>query len=72
MSDAPKKSPITDTAGAAEYTALSASTLNKLRCSGGGPKYLKLGKIIRYRFADLDAWLESRTVNSTADAIRLI
>ena len=45
---------------AAEYTGLSKSTLDKLRCFGGGPTYLKLGRVVVYPKADLDAWLEER------------
>lgn len=50
---------------AAEYTGLSKSTLDKLRCFGGGPTYLKLGRVVVYRQADLDAWLDERRRTST-------
>ncbi len=44
---------------AAEYTSLSASTLEKLRLSGGGPKFIKLGsRAVGYEIAELDRWLE--------------
>ena len=45
------------TGGAAHYTGLSASTLTKLRLTGGGPRYIKLGKAVVYDPVDLDAWL---------------
>jgi predicted DNA-binding transcriptional regulator AlpA len=44
-------------AEAAEYLKLSESTLAKLRCRGGGPEYLKLGKRVVYAKCDLDKWL---------------
>lgn len=55
-----------DTAGASAYTGLSRSTLEKLRVFGGGPPYLKLGRTVRYRPADLDHWLVERLVESTS------
>src|SRR5262249_55211344 len=33
-----------DTAAAANFTGLAVSTLAKLRCKGGSPAYLKLGR----------------------------
>ncbi|MFA7413659.1 MAG: helix-turn-helix domain-containing protein [Rhizobium sp.] len=56
------------TQGAAEYLSLSASTLNKLRLTGGGPEYIKLGKAVVYDLADLDVWLSSKRRRSTSVA----
>lgn len=56
-----------DTHQAAARTGLASSTLRKLRLTGQGPKFLKLGRAVRYRDSDLDAWLEGRTVLSTSD-----
>lgn len=56
---------------AARYTRVAKSTLAKLRCWGGGPPYLKLGRKIGYHRADLDNWLASRRARSTSDADRL-
>lgn len=55
------------TPGAASYLSLSAVTLERLRVTGGGPRFCKLGKAVRYRKVDLDAWLESRVVRSTSE-----
>ncbi|MBU6406603.1 MAG: hypothetical protein KGS44_05620 [Alphaproteobacteria bacterium] len=47
---------------------MSASTLNKLRCRGAGPKFLKLrGTAVRYEPKDLDSWIESRRRRSTSE-----
>lgn len=54
-------------AGAADYTGLSTSTLNKLRVFGGGPPFLKLGRRVVYDPADLDAWMAERRRRSTSD-----
>jgi len=53
---------------AAEVLGLAASTLAKLRLSGNGPVYCKLGRRVVYRREDLEAWLESRVARDTSDA----
>ena len=50
---------------AARYLGLSISTLNKWRCYGFGPKYLKLGRAVRYRQEELDRYLEDQLYQST-------
>lgn len=54
---------------AADYLAVSKSHLNKLRCHGGGPKFLKLGAAVRYAKADLDAWLATKVRANTSQQI---
>ncbi len=51
---------------AAVRTGLSAHTLNNMRCSGTGPRYLKLGRAVRYSENELEAWLSARAVTSTS------
>jgi len=53
---------------AARFVGLSESTLAKLRLNGNGPVYCKLGRRVVYRPADLEQWLQSRTVRDTSDA----
>ena len=55
------------TAAAADWLGLSKSTLDKMRCEGRGPRYLRVGKRCFYRPADLDAYLEAAVVE-TADS----
>jgi predicted DNA-binding transcriptional regulator AlpA len=44
---------------AAEYVGLAASTLEKLRLTGGGPRFLRLGnRAVGYEIDDLDRWLQ--------------
>jgi predicted DNA-binding transcriptional regulator AlpA len=40
---------------------------NNLRSIGGGPRFLKLGRAVRYSESDLDAWLSARVVGSTSE-----
>lgn len=58
---------IFNTSEAARYVGLGKPTLERFRVSGGGPVYIKLGGAVRYRQADLDAWLESRVTRSTSE-----
>jgi len=51
---------------AADYLGLAVSTLNKWRVYGGGPRFLKLGRSIRYRLSDLETFLDDQLVASTA------
>lgn len=53
---------------AASYAKLSVPTMDRLRVTGGGPAYVKIGSAVRYRKTDLDAWLASRVVRSTSEA----
>lgn len=47
-------------ADAAKYIGMSLSWLAQARMRGEGPPYLKIGRSVRYRLADLDSWLVDR------------
>jgi Helix-turn-helix domain len=51
---------------AARALNLSQSTLAKLRLTGKGPAYCKLGRRVVYRQEDLAAWLEKNRRLSTS------
>ena len=44
----------------AQIYNLSVTTLRKWRLLGRGPRFVKLGRSVRYSAADLAGWLESR------------
>jgi excisionase family DNA binding protein len=52
---------------AAIYTGLATSTLEKLRVYGGGCRYIRIGRVVLYDRADLDAWLASHRRRSTSE-----
>jgi excisionase family DNA binding protein len=52
---------------AAEELRLSERTLERLRVTGEGPKFIRMGRSIRYRFADIEAWIVSQMVSSTSE-----
>jgi predicted DNA-binding transcriptional regulator AlpA len=45
----------------------TVSTLEKDRWEGGGPPYVKMGRLVRYRPADVRAWIAERVRSSTSD-----
>jgi predicted DNA-binding transcriptional regulator AlpA len=55
------------TPDAALYLSLSASTLERHRCYGTGPRFHRIGRRIVYTFADLDAWAAVGRKCSTKD-----
>ena len=56
-----------DTAGMERRYRKKQGYWNKLRCSGGGPAYYKLGKSVLYDPHVVDAWLASKRRTSTSD-----
>ena len=58
---------VLDARRAAQQLGLSTSTLAKLRLSGDGPAYCKLGRRVVYRPEDLTEWLSTRRRRSTSD-----
>lgn len=51
---------------AAEALAVAVRTLQWWRIRGGGPKFVKLGRAVRYRRADLMDWIDENTRRSTS------
>jgi predicted DNA-binding transcriptional regulator AlpA len=67
MTTSPAKSRLLIVKEAADYCRLSASTLNRLRVSGDGPRYTKLAGKVLYDVRDLDQWIEDSKRSSTSD-----
>ena len=51
---------------AAERLGLSVKTLRNWRVSGAGPCFVKLGRCVRYRDADITAFIQGRLQISTS------
>jgi predicted DNA-binding transcriptional regulator AlpA len=51
---------------AAEVLLLSPRTLERMRVSGTGPSYVKLGRRVAYREVDLEAWIALRIRTNTS------
>lgn len=61
-----------NTAEAAHRLGVSASYLNKLRLTGGGPVFVKLGAKVVYDLADLTAWVSARRRTSTSQSLQAV
>lgn len=54
------------TADAARRLGISVSFLEKQRCLGQGPAYLKIGRSVAYRESDIDAWVAAQVRQNTS------
>ncbi len=59
------------TAEAAQRLGVSTSYLNKLRLTGGGPVFMKMGTKVVYSPSDLSAWAASRRRTSTSQTSQM-
>ena len=57
-----------DVKDAAKHCRRSVSSFDKMRMTGDGPRYSKQGRAVRYHVDDLDCWMRSAMVRSTAEA----
>lgn len=55
-----------NTQQAADKLGMKPCTLEAWRVRGGGPRFRKFGKAVRYHRADLDRFAEERTYTSTS------
>ena len=55
---------------AARALRLSERTLERLRVTGCGPRFIRAGRAVRYREGDLEAWVASRLVTSTSAILK--
>jgi hypothetical protein len=55
-----------DTPGAAQRLGVSARTLVDYRSRGGGPKWVRIARAVRYRIDWLDEWADAKAVSSTS------
>lgn len=49
----------------ADEVGLQPQTLSKWRCEGRGPAFVKLGRAIRYRRADVERYIDSQLRNTS-------
>jgi predicted DNA-binding transcriptional regulator AlpA len=56
-----------DQRAAAEILGISVRTLERHRISGTGPRFCRLGRLVRYRECDLDDWVSRSLRTSTSE-----
>jgi DNA-binding transcriptional regulator YhcF (GntR family) len=59
--------PVFDTRAAAPLLGVRPSTLEKWRCQGKGPRFIKSGFLVIYRLRDINDYLNTQSRKSTAD-----
>ena len=57
-----------NTRQAAAWLGIGPGTLNRMRVSGDGPRYIKIGRRVIYDRADLGEWVEERKRRFTGEA----
>lgn len=62
-----------DTENAAKYLGdLRTNTLEGWRVKGIGPRWIKIGRLVRYDVSDLDAYLTAQTRQSTSQSANIV
>ena len=62
--------PLQDESAVAKQLNCEVKTLQAWRCRGGGPPFVRVGRLVRYRPETVREWIESRTVVSTSEAVK--
>lgn len=59
-----EREPLVKTAQVAEFLGTTSNQLIRLRFEGKGPKFVRLGRSVRYRWSDVDAWVAAQEVSA--------
>jgi excisionase family DNA binding protein len=51
----------------ADYLQVAVGTLRRWRAEGTGPPALRVGRTVRYRRSDVDAWVERQSKQPEQD-----
>ena len=54
----PSRKPLAKPEEVADYIGKPKRTLEQWRYLGVGPKFVKVGRDVRYRWSDVEAWLD--------------
>ncbi len=58
---------LVDTRVLEKRTGVAAATWNNRRVTGDTPPFLKIGARVLYRWADVEAWLDTKVRHSTSE-----
>jgi|GEM_PF-1615188 len=58
-----------DNTQAADIIGVHPLTLQNWRSTGKSPRYVKVGRNVRYRLSELKAWIEAQTRNHTGEVV---
>lgn len=51
----------------AEYVRVSVNTVDYWRFMGTGPRFVRVGRHVRYQQSDIDRWLTSNAADCTGE-----
>lgn len=69
VTESPALPPVLTEAMAAEFLGLSVRTMQKRRFERKDPPYLKIGRSIRYRLLDLNAFIAAHRIDPAQAAL---
>ncbi len=55
--------------GLAEYLQVPEQTVYRWNSQGTGPRFIKVGKHVRYRLDDITRWLDTRASHDTGSIV---
>lgn len=58
----PSRRPLATAQDVAEYCGVPLATVYQWSSRGSGPKFIKVGRHLRARWADVEAWLDTQTI----------
>ena len=50
-----------------QFYGINRSSLQKWRCLGGGPRFIKIGRRVRYRASDIEECIDAHVKLSTSN-----
>jgi predicted DNA-binding transcriptional regulator AlpA len=59
-------SELLDTSQVAALFGSTPQFVEKLRSTGRGPEFLRIGRLVRYKRTAIEAWLEKQTASRTS------
>jgi predicted DNA-binding transcriptional regulator AlpA len=62
--------PLLDEIQVSKLTRRGVPTLQKDRLRGTGPRFIKMGRSVRYRPSDVEAWIAERVRQSTSESAK--
>jgi excisionase family DNA binding protein len=65
--DTTDRKPLATAEQVSEYLGVPPGTVDAWRTRGGGPRFSRVGRHVRYRWADVDRWLDQQA-NEPGDA----
>ena len=65
-----KITPLVDEDNLADLLNVQVKSVQAWRSRGGGPKFIRVGRLVRYSQDDIEAWVASRRMASTSEPAR--